>query len=287
MPVSEAFLASRQWASSRVHAATTLRHGAGASSAPFDTFNLGARCGDLPHVVALNRAQLQELAALPSTPHWLQQVHGTRVLRFEAAPRSVATIDSPSVDAHCGSAAIPSQCDAAASEPRGDAATGEPRADAAVTSTPGVVLAVLTADCLPVVLAARDGSEVAVAHAGWRGLQAGVLEATLAAMRTPVDTVQAWLGPAAGPLAYEVGAEVRGAFLDSDGATADGALRATRPGHWLCDLYALARMRLAASGVADMAGGERCTISEPGAFFSHRRDGRSGRMATLAWTDEA
>ena len=133
--------------------------------------------------------------------------------------------------------------------------------------------------------AVAEFREVAVAHAGWRGLQAGVLEATVAAMHAPAVQVQAWLGPAAGPSAYEIGAEVRNAFIAADGAAAEAAFRATRPGHWLCDLYALARMRLAAAGVSDVAGGERCTISEPGAFFSHRRDGRGGRMATLAWID--
>ncbi|TNJ35475.1 peptidoglycan editing factor PgeF [Arenimonas terrae] len=232
-----------------VRALTTLRTGEGVSPPPFDRFNLGLRCGDDPVLAQRNRARLADWLALPSPPHWLQQVHGTGVLRFDAAPA-----------------------------PGGD----EPEADAAVTSAPGVVLAILTADCLPVVFAARDGSEVAAAHAGWRGLAAGVLEATVAAMRTPPARLAAWLGPAAGPQAYEIGAEVREAFLARDAAAA-AAFAPTRPGHWRVDLYALARRRLAAAGVSGVHGGGLCTISDPARFFSHRRDGRSGRLATLAW----
>ena len=231
-----------------VRGLTTLRSGAGVSPPPFDRLNLGLRCGDDPANALRNRALLAQWLALPSPPHWLQQVHGTGVLRFQAPPEA------------------------------GD----EPVADAAVTSVPGVVLAILTADCLPVLLAARDGREIAAAHAGWRGLAAGTLEATVAAMQTPAADLVAWLGPAAGPAAYEIGEEVRDAFLQHDAGAAH-AFVATRPGHWLVDLYALARRRLAACGVVDVHGGQRCTLSEPSAFFSHRRDGRSGRMATLAW----
>src|SRR5690606_24256040 len=162
---------------------------------PFDRFNLGnARGpgGDDPTIVAANRAELVDRAGLPSAPHWLRQVHGTGVQRVEdLLPYGNATAE------------------------RGRMAE-EPEADAAVTAVPGAVLAVLTADCLPAVFAARDGSEVAVAHAGWRGLAAGVLEATVAAMQAPADGLLAWLGPAAGPEAYEVGAEVREAFVGPD-----------------------------------------------------------------------
>ena len=227
-----------------VRACTTLRGPAGDSVAPFDRFDLGLRSGDDPDTVAGNRRMLEQALELPSPPRWLRQVHGTAV----------------------------------AVEPGAD----EPEADAAVTRTPGTVLAILTADCLPVVFAARDGSEVAAAHAGWRGLAAGVLEATVAAMRTPASALRAWLGPAAGPQAYEVGAEVLAAFADRD-AGAAAAFVPTRPGHWRVDLYALARRRLAALGVEDVHGGGLCTISEPARFFSHRRDQRTGRMATLAW----
>ena len=232
-----------------VHAFTTLRFGAGMSQSPFDTFNLGnarAADGDDPDVVARNRAELVERAGLPTPPRWLRQVHGTRVV----------------------------------AEPGDD----EPEADASLTSTTGTVLAILTADCLPVVFAAGDGSEVAAAHAGWRGLVAGVLEETVAAMRTAPAELIAWLGPAAGPQAYEVGAEVHDAFVSRD-ARARDAFVATRPGHWRVDLYALARQRLADAGVERVHGGGLCTISDPKRFHSHRRDGRGGRMATLVWME--
>lgn len=237
-----------------VRAFTTLRHGAGDSRAPFDHFNLGnfrTPDGDDPATVAGNRARLAALAGLPSPPHWLRQVHGTGVVRVEAP-------------------AVPG--------------AEEPEADAAVTATPGVVLAILTADCLPVVFAARDGREVAAAHAGWPGLSKGMLEAALAAMRTPPADVLAWIGPAAGPQRYEVGRDVFEAFVAQD-AGAEAAFAPTRPGHWLADLPALARRRLVAQGMrpADIHGGDLCTIGDPQRFFSHRRDGRSGRIATLAW----
>ena len=231
-------------APSRVQALTTLRHGAGVSQPPFDHFNLGTRAGDALEAVARNRAELIEHCALPSAPRWLRQVHGTAI----------------------------------ALEPGDD----EPEADAAVTTTPGTVLAILTADCLPVVFAAADGSEIGAAHAGWRGLAAGVLEATVAAMRTAPAGIVAWLGPAAGPQAYEVGEEVFDAFVPGDPRTIT-AFAATRPGHWRVDLYALARQRLGDAGVTRVHGGGLCTISDPQRFFSHRRDQRGGRMATLAW----
>jgi polyphenol oxidase len=246
-----------------VRALVTCRNrgGPGVSSPPFDRFNLGNRYaadGDDPENVERNRELLARLAGLPSPPHWLRQVHGTHVVRF----------DKPAFHAVDGG---------------GDVIQSAPsQADAAVTATPGVVLAVLTADCLPVLLAGADGRAIGVAHAGWRGLAAGVLERTIEAMHVPPATLQAWLGPAAGPDAYEVGDEVRTAFVDADPAAA-AAFRQTRPGHWLCDLYALARQRLVSCGVRRVTGGEHCTISDAARFFSHRRDGRSGRMATVAW----
>lgn len=240
----------------RVHALTTLRTGAGASQPPFDCFNLGNRSaadGDDPATVQRNRDELAARLALPTPPHWLRQVHGVQVLCFDGPPQG-AGIDA------------------------------EPTADAAVTAEPGVVLAILTADCLPVVFAARDGSEVGAAHAGWQGLAGGVLEATVAALRTPPTQLQAWLGPAAGPQHYEIGAEVREAFLRHDPAAA-AAFVDTRPGHWRVDLYALAWQRLVAAGLApeQIHGGGLCTIADAQRFYSYRRDRRSGRMATLAW----
>lgn len=231
-------------APSDVFAFTSLRGPAGDSRAPFDSFNLGMRCGDEEDIVAENRRMLENALELPSSPRWLRQVHGAGV------------VVAPGFD--------------------------EPEADAAVTSTPGMVLAILTADCLPVVFAASDGGEIAAAHAGWRGLSAGVLEKTVAAMQASPDAIQAWLGPAAGPGAYEIGEEVFAAFVDRDPGAAI-AFAPTRPGHWRIDLYALARQRLADVGITRVHGGGLCTISDPGRFFSHRRDQRTGRMATLIW----
>lgn len=249
-----------QWpVPAHVHAFTTLRHGAGHSLSPFDHFNLGNRVaadGDDPATVELNRQELVERFALPSTPHWLRQVHGTDVIDF-SAPQPV----------NAGEGA-------------------EPAADAAVTSTPGVVLAILTADCLPVVFADIAGRQIGAAHAGWRGLANGVLENTVAAMTAPASELTAWLGPAAGPQAYEIGEEVFDAFVPRDPHAAS-AFVATRPGHWKVDLYQLARQRLAAVGVTRVHGGGECTISNPQRYFSHRRDGRSGRMATLVWREPA
>lgn len=239
-----------------VHGFTTLRHGAGVSQPPFDSFNMGLRSGDDEAAVMRNRRQLAEIARLPSSPRWLRQVHGTGVVRFTS-----------------------------------DAVPDEPEADAAVTSEPGVVLAILTADCLPVLFAARDGREVGAAHAGWRGLAAGVLEATIAAMHTAPDHLVAWLGPAAGPSKYEVGVEVYDAFVADDWG-AGRAFASTRPNHWNVDLYALARRRLEKAGLRalDIHGGASCTIADPQSFYSHRRStsgesGRTGRMASLAWID--
>lgn len=243
-------------ASAGVHAVTTVRHGLGVSAAPFDALNLGnhrSAAGDDPACVGRNRALLAEHLRLPSTPRWLRQVHGTAVVRFDH------------VVADAGRDA-------------------EPEADASVTSTPGVVLAILTADCLPVVFASRNGDELGVAHAGWRGLAAGVLEATVQAMHTEARDLVAWLGPAAGPRSYEVGMEVYDAFVGHDWR--DGAaFTSTRPHHWHVDLYALARRRLVDAGLdpARIHGGALDTIADPARFFSHRRDGPSGRMATLAW----
>ena len=237
------------WAApANVRACATLRDAqAGTSLPPFDRFNLGTNAGDDPDAVAANRVALHALADLPAEPRWLRQVHGTRVVRFAA----------------------------------GDAALLE-TADAAVTSDAGVVLAILTADCLPVLFC--GGDELGAAHAGWRGLAAGVLEATVAAMRVPPEKIVAWLGPCAGPGHYEIGEEVRCAFVDSD-ARAASAFTATRPAHWRADLPALARLRLADLGIARVSGGSRCTISECAKFYSYRRDGRTGRMAALVWRE--
>jgi hypothetical protein len=184
---------------------------------------------------------------LPAAPAWLRQVHGTRVV--EAA-----------------------------------LARDEPQADASVARTHGTVCVVKAADCLPVLFADDSGSVVGAAHAGWRGLAAGVLEATVSEMRVPGERLLAWLGPAIGPAHYEVGAEVRDAFLARD-AAAERAFTPNRPGHWLLDLYAVARQRLAASGVARVYGGGLCTYSEPARFPSWRRDHTHERIAAFVWLE--
>ena len=239
-----------------IHAFTTLRHGLGVSEAPFDQFNHGNRYsdqGDDPGIVEKNRELLVRKFSLPTRPHWLRQVHGVDVLRFDSA-----------------------------AEPTGNFLHDEPVADASVTSKKNVVLAVLTADCLPVLFCNQDGSEIAAAHAGWRGLADGMLENTVGAMQSNPEKIMAWLGPAAGPRAYEIGIDVRDAFIKHDPA-ASSAFLPTRENHWLVDLYQIARMRLEAMGVKKIYGGDHCTISEPEKFFSHRRDQRTGRMASIIW----
>lgn len=231
-------------APSRVRAACTTREG-GVSRPPFDSLNLGDHVGDDPGAVAENRRRLREALALPADPCWLDQVHGTCAV--EAAP-------------------LHERC----------------KADAGVTGEPGRVCAVLTADCLPVLFCDRSGSRVGAAHAGWRGLEGGVLEATVSAMGIPPGELMAWLGPAIGNGAFEVGPEVREAFLARD-AGAASAFRPSPSGRWLADLYALARRRLDRIGVTAIHGGGLCTFSDPRRFYSFRRDGRTGRMATLIW----
>lgn len=228
-----------------VHALQTTRCG-GVSHGPWQGFNLGDHVGDEARHVEVNRALLS--AVLPAAPRWLRQVHGIAVF------------------------------DADSENPAG------PEADAAVARRAGVVCAVMTADCLPVLLCDRAGAVVAAAHAGWRGLRAGVIEASIAAMQVAPADLSAWLGPAIGPAAFEVGAEVREAFV-ADDPTAAVAFVAGTGGRWLADLYLLARQRLMRMGVADIYGGAACTVAEPERYFSYRRDGVTGRMATLIWRE--
>ena len=229
-----------------VRVLSTLRTG-GCSLGPYASLNLAAHVGDDPAAVARNRRLLREAAALPDEPLWLEQVHGTAVA------------------AHDGVAAVP-------------------RADASIATTAGRVCAVLTADCLPVVLADRAGSRVGVAHAGWRGLVGGVVEATVAALHCPAGELLAWLGPAIGPAAFEVGPEVREAFTTRSPSLA-GCFVENARGRFQADLYGLARRQLALAGVSAVYGGDGCTASDPRRFFSFRRDGTTGRMATLAWLE--
>ena len=249
-------------APAEVCAAVTLRSFAGTSKPPFDACNLGARCGDEVDAVTANRRELERALDLPSPPYWLRQMHGTQIAEFAGpmAPRS--------------------DMSAWGSEPSTDDAM-EPEADAAFTRADDTVLAILTADCLPILLCAADGSAIAAVHAGWRGLAAGVIETAVQAFGTSGAQLLAWLGPGIGPVSYEIGDEVRTAFVDRD-ADAARAFVPTRPGHWLCDLYELARLRLRALGVSSISGGGFDTCSDA-RFYSYRRDRRTGRFATLIW----
>jgi polyphenol oxidase len=214
--------------------------------ARYGTLNLATHVGDEAHTVAANRSRLRAALSLPTEPRWLEQVHGTRVLDLDRDDQGAA--------------------------------------DGAVTGRPGTVCAVLTADCLPVLLCDRGGRRIGVAHAGWRGLLDGVLAAAVAALDVPPAELVAWLGPAIGQGAYEVGSEVRDAFV-AGGWGAARRFAANARGRWQADLYGLARDALAATGVRAVHGGESCTFTEAERFFSHRREAPCGRMATLIWLD--
>ena len=225
-----------------VRAVSTTRVG-GVSEGRWASLNLGDHVDDRPECVAENRQRLADALGFSKEPNWLRQVHGSRVRL-------------PGETLDC--------------------------ADACVEDRPGHICAVMTADCLPVLFCNRSGTRVAAAHAGWRGLAGGILEATVSALEEPPKELMAWLGPAIGPDVFEVGDEVRHVFTD-------GALAATvrfrthGAGHWLADLYGLARDRLADLGIGYIGGGDRCTYSESDVFFSYRRDGITGRMASLIW----
>ena len=233
-----------------VRALSTTRIG-GYSAAPYASFNLSDYVGDAPDAVAKNRAQLPTQAGLPSAPHWLRQVHGTRVLELDHS--AVKT-------------AVPAE------------------ADAAVTMQRGVVCAVQTADCLPILFCDAAGTRVAAVHAGWRGLANGVIEAALLRLDTPAEKIIAWLGPAIGRDTFEVGDDVREAFT-RDAPTASSCFREHGPGKWHADLVQLARLRLQRAGVTQVYGGTWCTFSDAQQFFSYRRDKVTGRMATLIWLE--
>jgi YfiH family protein len=233
---------------SSVHAASTLRTG-GVSTGCYSSFNLGSAVGDDPAAVAENRRRLREVLSLRGEPLWLKQVHGTKVL------------DASDIVGDC--------------------------ADARVTDLPQQTCIIMTADCLPVLFSSRDGKRIGAAHAGWRGLVSGVLEATIKHMKTEPRDLLAWIGPAIGRDAFEVGEEVREAFLQRDTQSAT-AFTPNARGRWQADLVELARQRLRAAGITDIYGGQWCTYSDPELFFSHRRDGHeqpTGRMATLIWRD--
>jgi polyphenol oxidase len=232
-----------------VRALSTLRGDArsGVSNAPYGCFNLGDRVGDDPAAVAENRRRLKEAAGLPSEPAWLSQVHGIGVADLDSS-------DAP------GSA------------------------DAAIARGSSKVCAILTADCLPIVFASDSGDTVAAAHAGWRGLAAGVIEATVRAMGVSPAGLVAWLGPAIGPGHFEVGTEVRDAFLVTDSEAAE-AFEPNAHGRFMADLGVLARRRLQGLGVSRIYGGGECTFAQADRYYSHRREGITGRQATLIWRE--
>jgi YfiH family protein len=227
-----------------VRALSTSRRG-GVSLGPWQGFNLGGHVDDDPLAVAENRALLRR--EVPAEPLWLTQVHGTRCVN--------AAFAMPGAEA-----------------------------DASFSRQGGVVCAVLTADCLPLLLCDERATVVAIAHAGWRGLAAGVIEATVAAMQEPGERLMAWLGPAISEQAFEVGGEVRERFLDHDPRAAS-AFAAVLNGKWRCDIYQLARQRLQALGIDRVSGGRCCTFTDAERFFSYRRDGLTGRMASLIWLE--
>lgn len=231
-------------APANVRALQTTRLG-GVSVVPYDSLNLGGHVGDDRLKVAANRQLLNPY--VPTEPLWLNQVHGIAV-----------------VDAAMASCL--------------------PDADASFARVSGAVCATMTADCLPVLLCDEAGTVVAAAHAGWRGLCDGVIEATVATMQTPPKNLMAWLGPAIGPNAFEVGTEVRAAFISHVGE-AELAFRSAADDKWLGDIYLLAKQRLHKLGVERIYGGGLCTYTDQARFFSFRRDGATGRMASMIWLD--
>lgn len=244
MNLPQDWIVPRWSAPKRVRAIITARSG-GVSSGPYASFNLGDLTDDEPEAVCENKRRLDTL--LPDKARWLRQVHGALVVRAETV-------------------------------------SGVVEADASHTSMEGIVCAVKIADCMPVLLCDRAGRSVGIAHAGWRGLSQGVVENTIQAMEVDPESLCAYLGPAIGPGAFEVGEDVLDAFAHADPGAAK-AFRPLRPGKWLADLFALGRQRLARAGVTEVFGGGMCTASDPERFFSHRRDRITGRMAALIWID--
>jgi len=246
MSVPHGWLVPDWPAPARVRAFVTTRAG-GVSEGEHASMNLGLSSGDRAEHVERNRAIVR--AELPADPRYIRQVHG---------------IDVADIDAPAPTAAI--------------------TADGAVTGSPGTVATVLTADCMPLLLAARVGTRVGAVHAGWRGMAAGVIESAIDAMRVEGPEILAWMGPTIGPDAFEVGPEVREAFVARDARAAE-AFRAHTPGKFMADLYRLARQRLAARGVRAVYGGGFCTFHERDRYFSYRRVQKSGRMGAFIWVE--
>jgi len=237
---------SPDWPAPKRVKACVTTRSGGHSLGAFASFNLGDRVGDLLKAVRANREQLAQ--ALNCKPAFLHQVHGCQIV-----------------------AANPDDC---------------PQADASWTQTPNIACTVLTADCLPVLFCDTSASCVAAAHAGWRGLAAGILEQTVLTLAVPANELLVWLGPCIGQAAFEVGEEVRAAFIDKQPEAAVAFIRAKQSGKYLADLYQLARLRLAACGVTAVYGGGFCTYSDTARFYSYRRENPTGRMASLIWLDD-
>ncbi len=246
-------------APANVVALATSRQGlpgfVGHSLAPYEHFNLGDHVGDQPHAVAMNRGALGQYCGDACALQWLQQVHGTQVHLVDEVTET------------------------------------PPEADAAITNTKGIACVVMTADCLPVLFCDREGRQVAAAHAGWRGLCGGVLVATVNAFSSPPQQLMAWLGPAISSAHFEVGAEVKDAFLQGFQFASNSEIEAAfsaslaYPSHYYADLYALARAQLLSLGVSWIGGGDYCTFAESERFYSYRRDGVCGRQASLIYID--
>jgi YfiH family protein len=234
-------------APANIKSITTTRHG-GVSISPYDQLNLGLHVGDHKHHVEQNRQQIVQLAQLPEHPRWLNQVHGTQVT--QSKQWSAGT-----------------------------------KADAISSQEKNHVCAIMTADCLPILLCNQQGDTVAAIHAGWRGLAAGIIEKTLHSFACDHSAIIAWLGPAIGPNAFEVGSEVVELFVKQD-PQAFNAFKQTDSQHFLANIYLLAQQRLNLCGVTKIYGGECCTVSNPNRFFSYRRDGVTGRMASMIWIED-
>lgn len=230
-----------------VRAAFTTRLG-GVSAGAWDSFNVATHVNDAPAHVAANRARLRQLLHLQAEPAWLNQVHGVAVSNLDAGPLAATPVT----------------------------------ADAAVTSLGAHACVVMVADCLPVLFTTRDGSRIGAAHAGWRGLASGVLEATVSALAAEGPELRVWLGPCISREHFEVGEEVREEFVNQDAGASECFTRNAR-GRWQADLAGLAKRRLAKLGVTDVSGGGWCTFADRERFYSHRRDGKGGRMAALIW----
>lgn len=243
MPSNISFFAADWPAPKSIRAYSTTRQG-GVSQPPFEQLNLATHVEDDPQHVAKNRAIISEALQFPSEPCWLTQVHGTQVVTLPA--------------------------------------TQNTEADAAFSNKPGQVCVVMTADCLPVLFTNKEGTEVAAAHAGWRGLAAGVLEETLAKFQSPPTEILAWMGPAIGQSAFEVGEEVKAAFV-AELSESNSAFLPGETNKWFADIYSLARLRLQRAGVDAIFGGDFCTYNDTQRFYSFRRDGKTGRMASLIW----